>query len=214
MRERMAEQGLSQSELARRVGVSQAAIGALVTGVTRESRKLHLIARELQTTPDYLAGETDDPAEGAPLAPTAESLAEQMDAVLLPEIDVTFGMGGGSFSEGHAEVRLVPISRAWLRTLTNSPATDLMVARGDGDSMMPTILDQDIVIIDRSQNTPRQQDRIWALTYGELGMIKRLRQLPGGALQINSDNAAVSPIVAHDDEARIVGRVVGIVRRV
>jgi phage repressor protein C with HTH and peptisase S24 domain len=54
--------------------------------------------------------------------------------------------------------------------------------------MMPTILDGDLVIIDRAQNTPKQQDRIWALTYGGWGMIKRLRSLPDGSLQINSDN--------------------------
>ena len=89
-----------------------------------------------------------------------------------------------------------------------------MIARGDGDSMMPTILDQDLVIIDTAQTTPRQQDRIWALSYGGLGMIKRLRQLPDGTLQINSDNKDVTPIIASDGEASIVGRIVGIVRKV
>jgi phage repressor protein C with HTH and peptisase S24 domain len=89
-----------------------------------------------------------------------------------------------------------------------------MIARGEGDSMMPTILDGDLAIIDRAQNTPKQQDRIWALTYGGWGMIKRLRALPDGSLQINSDNAAVSPIVAYEGEAQIIGRVVGVVRRI
>jgi phage repressor protein C with HTH and peptisase S24 domain len=143
-----------------------------------------------------------------------DQLAQQLDAVMLPEIDVGYSMGGGSDIEDYPVVQMVPFSRAWLDTLTRSPASQLFVARGDGDSMMPTLLDQDIVIIDRSQQTLRNQDRIWAVSYGGLGMIKRLRSLPDGTLQINSDNDSVSPIHASDGEAFIIGRVVGIIRRI
>ena len=45
-------------------------------------------------------------------------------------------------------------------------------------------------------------------------MIKRLRALPDGSLQINSDNPAVSPIQAFEGEAQVIGRVVGVVRRI
>jgi phage repressor protein C with HTH and peptisase S24 domain len=147
-------------------------------------------------------------------ATTQSEIAEQLDAVMIPEVQVGLSMGGGSAIEDWPVVQMVPFSRTWLRGLTTSTADQLMVARGDGDSMMPTILDQDLVIIDRAQNTPRQQDRIWALTYGGWGMIKRLRALPDGSLQINSDNANVSPIVAYEGEAQIIGRIVGVVRRI
>jgi phage repressor protein C with HTH and peptisase S24 domain len=123
-------------------------------------------------------------------------------------------MGGGSVLEDWPVVQQVPMSRSWLRNLTTSAPEHLMVAPGEGDSMMPTILDRDLTIIDRSQNTLKQQDRIWALSYGGLGMIKRLRALPDGTLQINSDNAAVSPIIAYEGEAQIIGRIVGVVRRI
>lgn len=210
----MKEHGLSQTELARRVGVTQGAISLLIKGGSSGSRYLHRIARELNTTAAYLSGETDDPSEGALPVPTADSIAEQLDAVMIPEVQIGFSMGGGSFQEEWPVVQMVPFSRSWLRGLTTSAADQLMVARGDGDSMMPTILDQDLVIIDRSQNTPRQQDRIWAMTYGGMGMIKRLRGLPDGTYQINSDNKEVTPIHAVDGEMQIVGRVVGVVRRI
>lgn len=145
---------------------------------------------------------------------TSAAAAQQLDAVLLPEIDVAYSMGGGTEIEEYPVEQLVPFSRAWLATLTRTPATHLFVARGEGDSMQPTILDGDIVIVDRSERALRGQDRIWAVAYGGFGMIKRLRSLPNGALQINSDNTAVSPIEAFDGEAHIIGRVVGIVRRV
>lgn len=142
------------------------------------------------------------------------SAAQQLDAVLLPEIDVAYSMGAGTDIADYPVTRLVPFSRSWLDALTRSPTSKLFVARGEGDSMMPTILDQDIVIIDRSEQQLRSQDRIWAINYGGFGMIKRLRALPSGSLQINSDNPAVTPIEAFDGEAHIIGRVVGIVRRV
>lgn len=67
--ERMQGQGLSQAELARRIGISQQAVGKLVHGNSRSSTHLHRIARELGTTPAYLSGEVDDPNEDAPPAP-------------------------------------------------------------------------------------------------------------------------------------------------
>ncbi len=153
-----------------------------------------------------------DARGGVPIS--AEDMADQLDAVLLPEIEVGYSMGGGSFVDEFPVVQLVPFSRSWLASITKSSPTELFVARGEGDSMMPTILDQDIVIVDRAQNTVRGQDRIWALAYGGLGMIKRVRLLADGTVQINSDNAAVSPLHANDDEAFIIGRVVAIVRRI
>lgn len=56
--------GLSQTELARRVGVSQGTIAHLVSGRSRGSTHLHRIAAELRTTPAFLTGETDDPDPG------------------------------------------------------------------------------------------------------------------------------------------------------
>lgn len=211
---RLEEVDISQAELARRVGVSQQAIQKLASGTAYGSKHLHKIARELGTSAAYLAGETDNPDEGALPAPRAHDIADQLDAVMIPEVQVGLSMGGGSVLEDWPVVQMVPFSRTWLQELTSSSADQLMVARGEGESMMPTILDRDLVIIDRAQNTPRQQDRIWALSYGGWGMIKRLRALPDGTLQINSDNAAVSPIVAYEGEAQVIGRVVGVVRRI
>lgn len=72
--ERVAERidacGLSQSELARQVGVTQGAISQIVNGSSFGSRHLHKIADKLGTTPGYLTNETDDPDEGAPAPPT------------------------------------------------------------------------------------------------------------------------------------------------
>lgn len=64
--ERLEAVGISQSELARRVGVRQSTINSLIRGDNRTSRRITQIARELRTTPAYLTGETDDPDVESP----------------------------------------------------------------------------------------------------------------------------------------------------
>lgn len=58
---RLAALGMSQSELARRVGMAQSSINALINRNKVGSKHIHKIARELQTTPAYLSEETEDP---------------------------------------------------------------------------------------------------------------------------------------------------------
>jgi len=209
---RMAELGISQSELAKKVGVSQQAIGKLVNGHVQTSRHLHVIARELGTTPQYLTGETEDPSEGALPTPTPEQIADQLDVVLVPELALGYSMGGGSVFTEFQKLGVVPFQKAWLRGRTGGNFSDLFVARGEGDSMEPTLRDGDIILIDTSQKEINRQDAIWALSYGELGMIKRVRKLPAGGYQINSDNRSVSPIEAYDGEMQVIGRVIWIGR--
>lgn len=67
--ERMIALGLSQAELARRVGVSQPTIFNVIHRSKKGTTHLHRIARELGTTPAYLTGETDDPQADVPDAP-------------------------------------------------------------------------------------------------------------------------------------------------
>ena len=65
LRGTLVARGLSQAQLAKRVGVSQQTIAKLVTSKALNSRYLHQIARELRTTAAYLTGETEDPSVDA-----------------------------------------------------------------------------------------------------------------------------------------------------
>lgn len=207
--------GISQAELARRVKVTQPTINALVNGNAAGSKHLHVIAAELGTSPAYLAGEIDDDAPTS-VAPSAlDALADKLDLAILPEYELGYSMGGGNHIAEHYEQRgVVPFQRQWLRGLMRGTFADLFVARGEGDSMQPTLLDGDLVLIDTAQRTIRQQDRIWAVSYGELGMIKRVRRLADGSYQLLSDNDTVPPILCADGEMSVVGRVIWVGRRI
>jgi len=82
--ERRKSLGISQAELARRVGVRQSTMNSLINGDSRSSRSIVQIAHELQTTPAYLTGVTDDPDAGAPAPPSAPTLQHVMLPVALP----------------------------------------------------------------------------------------------------------------------------------
>ena len=226
IKERLEKLGISQSELARRIGVKQPSIARLTSGETQNSRHLHLIARELGTTPEYLTGETANPTTSALASPQSgfghfpadlpspAAAAEQLGSVLIPQLEIGYSMGGGSVFEDYQQTAMVPFPREWLRPMIKGRFDDLFVARGEGDSMTPTLLDGDLVIVDTAQKTITQQDRLWCLSYGDLGMIKRVRVLPDGGVQVNSDNPAVTSITAYDGELHVVGRVIWIGRRV
>lgn len=209
LEERMRVCDLSQSELARRVGVSQGTIAHLISGRSNSSTHLHKIARELATSPAYLTGETDDPAEGAVPAPPAEDVAQDLGLVAVKEVDLALGLGGGYIDDVAVleTTRYFPAS--WLRELTRAPAEHLVFARTKGDSMKPTLSDGDIVIIDLTQKRIREQDGVYAIAVAQLGMVKRIWANPDGSYKIKSDNPSVAPETAHDDEMFVLGQVVG-----
>lgn len=217
IKQRLDDLDKSQAALARAIGVSPQAISKLVIGGTAETPKLHMIARFLETSPEYLTGETDDPSAGHATADRQSGFRgfteeNDPDLVELAQIDMRYGLGGTYLDAPVMETKEA-FSRAWLRRITHSGPEHLFWANGDGDSMEPTIRSGEMVLIDRSQITPRSGDGIWALAWGDIGMIKRLRPLPDGTVEIHSDNPVVPMATASDGDVHVIGRVVAVVRR-
>lgn len=203
----------SQAWLARQIGISPQAVSQLVTGGTTNTARLYDLTSALQTNPAYLTGDVDDPtpeAGGVPATP--ESMAHQLDLVAISEISLEFGMGSTFLHDDHSTVtRYLP--RDWIAHFTKSDPSQLVFARGRGDSMYPTILDGDLVLIDMGETRMTRQDEIWAVGYGDLGGLKRLRSIGNGQIKIMSDNQQVSDEVFEMDELRIIGRVCGNLRK-
>lgn len=148
---------------------------------------------------------------GEPAQLTNEAAADLLDLVPIASVDMAYGMGL-TYAQDHVDVQIMHFPRSWLESLTNTAPQLLAWARGRGNSMAPTIEDNDLVLIDRSDRTVRDQDAIWAFTIGDVAMMKRLR-VRGKQVTILSDNDRVPPDTAHPDEINIVGRVSHIVRR-
>ena len=202
---------IEQAELANMVGCTQGAISQIINGQTQRSRFLPDIAEALGTTTAFLKGETNNPSLSASPALSRNEMAEALDLVPIASVDMAYGMGL-TYAGDHVEVETMHFPRAWLESLTSTAPQDLAWARGRGNSMSPTIEDNDLVLIDRSDRAVRDQDAIWAFTIGDVAMMKRLR-VRGEDVTILSDNDRVPPDHAHPSEIHIVGRVSHIVRR-
>ncbi len=136
-------------------------------------------------------------------APASNS---DLDMVEIQQIDLAYGMGG-MFTDVPIEIDVLKFPKIWVETITYSPPTMLTWARGRGDSMLPTIHDGDVILLDRSQTRVTEQDAIWAFTVGDVGSIKRLR-IKGDRFVILSDNPSVPDDEELQDLVRIVGRVI------
>jgi transcriptional regulator with XRE-family HTH domain len=77
--ERLKALDIGQTELARRVGISQPSINYLIKKGGSGSSHLHKIARALATTPAYLMGETDDPQSDAVEVPLTSEERDMVD---------------------------------------------------------------------------------------------------------------------------------------
>ena len=212
--------GLNQSQLARLADLKQPSIGRLITGQTRESGKLLELARALQTTPEYLTGETDDPdvpggqfhapAHGyqAPPEEAGTDVLAALGLVPVKEIDLSIGAGGTYIEDGAVSVTVRYFPRQWLREFTDAPPEMLAFARVRGTSMKPTLVDGAILIIDLRRKRIDEQDELWWIVVADIGMVKRIWANPDGSYKIKSDNPNVGPETAHDEEMYAVGRVV------
>jgi len=202
---------ISQTELAEKIGTTLNMMGKLERGDrTLDTDWLEKLGKALSVEPHLLITppkSDGDDGEGG------QSGDDNPDNVSLQEWDVAYGMGGGTYMDLPVTGTLHTFSRSWLRNFTHAPPEKIFLARGTGDSMFPTILDGDIVVIDTSEREIRVGDKIWAVVYGTTGYIKRIRPMPDGSVKMLSDNQNVPPETAYDGELSVVGRVVAVVRK-
>lgn len=135
-------------------------------------------------------------------------------AIRIRQVDLSYAMGDGTNLEDYPEEMSVAFDPNFLRTLTKASYASLFVARGEGDSMQPTLINDDLVLIDTSQRMLKMQDRIWACAVHGAGMIKRLRVIGDQRVEVRSDNPTVGNREVDADDLHIVGRVIWIGRRV
>lgn len=181
-------------------------------------RKLSLVSTFDPDAPDFVADESMTVGEftGARGIPDGST----------PQIDVTAGMGGGGLtiiSEGvpgkHGMTFAAENISDWWRVppavlmaMGNVKPTDITFVPVQGDSMAPTLIEGDVVVVDTRHRWP-SPDGIYALNDAFGGVIvKRLEvtSKPGEEeprVDVISDNPRHPTKNWSLDELRIVGRV-------
>ena len=125
----------------------------------------------------------------------------------LPLAEAHLSAGGGAFVLSEQVKEYYAFRRDWLnRIATNPDNLVLMMVRGT--SMEPTIMPSDIVLIDMGRNRV-YEGLIYALSLGEMIVIKRLGILPGGRALILSDNRTeFQPEEVMLNDIRVIGQVI------
>lgn len=198
-----AAKNMSATDLRDAIGLKRSAMSNYWTGKRPYPiDAIPRIAAHLSTTVDQIISGDD----------AANVQDSELDLVRVDEVDLAYGLGG-TYADGWIETITHHFPRKWLESITSTPPNLLTIAKGRGDSMMPTLMDGDMVLIDRSQRNVREQDAMWAFTIGDIAMIKRVR-VRGEKVLILSDNDRVPTDEAHHEEVRVVGRVIFIGRNV
>lgn len=111
--------------------------------------------------------------------------------VSIPLFDVCASAGGGNLVwDEQPETRIV-FPRAMLRRLGISPIGAKLM-KASGDSMYPTIADENLMLVDSNDLDPR--DDVFVLRRADTIHVKRLQRRTDGSLLLRSDNPA------YDDE--------------
>lgn len=141
-------------------------------------------------------------------------MADQL--VMVPRYDVRASAGPGAVPQAEAPRGHIGFLPETLRQMTRSRAGQLSMIRVEGDSMVPTLIDGDDIMVDRGDAADRVRDGIYVLRIDDVLVVKRLARNPAtGRFTIRSDNTAypVWPDCAADD-IHIIGRVIWSGRRI
>lgn len=210
--------GWSRPQLGERMGTSGQQIERLEKGQRKLTQDwIDKAAKAIGVSPSDIITPLDDLSdpvliirEEPDIPPTRSS---EDGSVSLRHIDMSLSMGDGSNIDDYFEEGVFEFDAALLRSISRAPAHRLVVGQGIGDSMMPTIHDQSLVIFDTTQTVLNTTDKIWAISLFGAGGIKRLRPIARDRVLVISDNPGIDNQEVSTEDLRILGRVIWSARR-
>ncbi len=215
----MAATGIkSQSELARVLGIGRQA-------VTDAKKRSHIpadwylyLCRKYGLNPQWLEsgmGPThvnQSQAESAPMACAPGMHPEEFSYV--PKVRARLSAGGGSLQVDEAIETYYAFRHAWLRR--KGQISQMRLMRVSGESMEPTLRDEDVVLIDLSQ-VDIFTGKIYAVGIDEEIVVKRVDKKPGKLVLVSDNRQLYPPLeveMAEDSNVRVLGRVIWMAREV
>ena len=128
---------------------------------------------------------------------------------LIPGYNVQVAAGHGSLAGDESPTRELAFRRKWLR-FRGLNEKDLALVFAKGDSMEPTISDNETVMVDTSERKLRD-GHIYVIRNGDHLLVKRIQTLWNDGVQLLSDNKEYPPqeISSADlENMEVIGKVV------
>jgi phage repressor protein C with HTH and peptisase S24 domain len=128
------------------------------------------------------------------------------DFVLIPVVEGKISAGGGLVPDNTIELTIA-FKREWIARKGDHRAMSIIRVRGD--SMEPTLLDGDIILVNHGDKVVNVNGGIYAVAFRDEIMVKRIEVLfPEGKLKLISDNGRYSSYVADPQDVVINGKVI------
>lgn len=219
-----ADAGVTDAALAEALGVERSVANKVANGrVALNARRADAVAALLKVPRDELlfragiSAQQPRPAAGHTNTAPEQPLTRTVDAGETGKVsryDLSYAMGDGTdIDDRYRESEPFEFDLGFLRSFTITPPDRLRIVDGVGDSMMPTLHDRDLLLIDLNQNELNAQDRIWAIGLYGAGAVKRLKLVAQDRVLVISDNPDVENQEVSRRDLVIVGRVVGSIKR-
>lgn len=181
VREIRSRLGLSQSALAKKANVSQAAISKIENNETDNSKYIMQVAEALNASPEFLIhGDEYVRSRSGSLSDFiiigGEKTGQppsQNEYILVPQFDIYGSCGSGSIIDAVEVKGGLVFSREWIREQGLPNPDDLRVIYAKGDSMYPSIEDGQVLLVNPHESTPKS-NKVYFLSMGDQYYVKRL----------------------------------------
>lgn len=154
-------------------------------------------------------------------APDGRALVESAapapsdDFVRIEAYDIGASAGPGALAEDERAQLGLAFPRSVVRDLASGDPRFLSSIRVAGDSMVPTLSDGDMIVVDANDAGGHLRDGVYVLRRDDTLLVKRLGLNPAArTLEIRSDNPTYPSFAGVDpDDVQVIGRVKWVGRR-
>ncbi|MBF0422051.1 MAG: hypothetical protein HQL73_03570 [Magnetococcales bacterium] len=210
--------GAKKNELAQIAGVEPHTIVAMASGKQRiYVDVLWKLAKHFHLSGKWLLTGKGDPFESdidrSSVVINQNDLEEQLPGsyAMIPQYDVHVSAGGGAFVDSESIIDHMAFRLDWLRNTMRLQVGQLGLIFVSGDSMIPTLHPDDMILVDMRQQRALMSNSIYVVRVGGTLLVKRLQLMLDGSVRVKSDNPNYEMEVVPPgeiDQLNVVGRVV------
>jgi len=207
LKARARQLGLTAAQIAEIAGVNRSFVYDIFRGKSENPNleRLDRLAGALKVERNWLLHGLGEVEGESPILENPD-----LAFVAIPYVNVRPSMGGGQHVDlepNHG--RPYHFQKSWIRHDLKANPADLRIMHVVGDSMTPTLLDGDIVLVDTGRRIPSPPG-VFVLHDGMGLVAKRLEHIPNSdpaRVRIISDNGYYSPYEGLADEINVIGRI-------
>ena len=198
IKDRLTGQRGEKAELARHMGVGSDIITKILSGDRRVQPE------EIPKVASFFGA-----SRGDALQEIRDGAKAPAGASLVTVYDVTASAGHGAVVDDEEHVSSLAFPPGYLRKLTRANPRDLAIITVKGDSMLPTLNDDDVVMLDTSKRDLSYDGLFILRDNGDGLLVKRVgRASRSGYVSLISDNRTLYPAVERAiEDIEVIGKV-------